>query len=49
MLGKLTWNAIPWDQPIPLIAGAAVFMILLAVVAWIIVERAIFRISGASG
>ena len=22
MLGKLTWDAIPWDQPIPLIAGA---------------------------
>jgi cytochrome o ubiquinol oxidase subunit 1 len=38
MLGKLTWNAIPWDQPIPLIAGAAVLLILLAVIAWIIVK-----------
>src|SRR5215468_4545918 len=38
MLGKLTWDATPWDQPIPLIAGAAVFMILLAVIAWIIVK-----------
>jgi cytochrome o ubiquinol oxidase subunit 1 len=38
MLGKLNWNAIPWDQPIPLIAGAAVFVILLAVIAWIIVK-----------
>jgi cytochrome o ubiquinol oxidase subunit I len=38
MLGKLTWNAIPWDQPIPLIAGAAVFVILLAVIAWIILK-----------
>src|SRR5262249_30804879 len=38
MLGKLTWNAIPWDQPIPLIAGAAVFVILLAVIAWIIMK-----------
>jgi cytochrome o ubiquinol oxidase subunit I len=38
MLGKLTWDAIPWDQPIPLIAGSAVFSILLVVVAWIIVK-----------
>jgi cytochrome o ubiquinol oxidase subunit 1 len=38
MLGKLNWNAIPWDQPIPLIAGAAVFIILLAVIAWIILK-----------
>jgi cytochrome o ubiquinol oxidase subunit 1 len=38
MLGKLTWNAIPWDQPIPLIAGAAVLVILLAVIAWIILK-----------
>ena len=38
MLGKLNWNAVPWDQPIPLIAGAAVFIILLAVVAWIILK-----------
>jgi cytochrome o ubiquinol oxidase subunit I len=38
MLGKLTWNAIPWDQPIPLIAGAAVFVVLLAVIAWIILK-----------
>src|SRR5215472_11577400 len=38
MLGKLTWNAIPWDQPIPLVAGAAVFVILLGVIAWVIVK-----------
>jgi len=38
MLGKLTWNAIPWDQPIPLAAGAGVFLILLAVVAWIVIK-----------
>jgi cytochrome o ubiquinol oxidase subunit I len=38
MLGKLNWNAIPWDQPIPLIAGVAVFVVLLAVVAWIILK-----------
>ena len=30
MFGKLTVNAIPWDQPIPLIAGAAVGLALIA-------------------
>jgi cytochrome o ubiquinol oxidase subunit 1 len=38
MFGKLTWDAIPWNQPIPLIAGAGVFLILIGVVAWIIVK-----------
>ena len=38
MLGKLTWNAIPWDQPIPLIAGAGVFAVALGVLAWVIVR-----------
>ncbi len=38
MLGKLTWNAIPWDQPIPLAAGVGVFVIFFAVIAWIIVK-----------
>ena len=37
MLGKLTWDAIPFDQPIPLITGAAVLVILLGVIAWIII------------
>src|SRR3984957_19783204 len=37
MLGKLTWDAIPFDQPIPLITGAAVLVILLAVLIWIVV------------
>ena len=31
MLGKLTWAAIPFDQPIPLIAGAVVLVGILAV------------------
>ena len=30
MLGKLTWDAIPWDQPIPLIAGAVVMLVCSA-------------------
>jgi cytochrome o ubiquinol oxidase subunit I len=37
MLGKLTWSAIPLDQPIPLIAGSTVIAIALGVVIWIIV------------
>jgi cytochrome o ubiquinol oxidase subunit I len=38
MFGKLTWNAIPWDQPIPLTAGAVVFVALLVVIVWVIVK-----------
>ena len=29
MLGKLDWSAIPFDQPIPLIAGAVVLVAIL--------------------
>src|SRR5580704_4891184 len=36
MLGKLTWDAIPFDQPIPLITGAAVLVIMLAIEVWIV-------------
>ncbi len=35
MFGKLTWQAIPFDQPIPLAAGAAVVFVMLAVLVWI--------------
>jgi cytochrome o ubiquinol oxidase subunit 1 len=35
LLGDLTWNAIPWGQPIPLIAGAVVMAVVLAVIAWV--------------
>ena len=35
MFGKLTINAIPWDQPIPLIAGAVMVALLLALFAWV--------------
>src|SRR5579859_355076 len=38
MFGKLTWSAIPFDQPIPLIAGAVVMLIILAVLAWVAVK-----------
>ncbi|MDO9709017.1 cbb3-type cytochrome c oxidase subunit I [Paracraurococcus lichenis] len=36
MLGKLTWDAVPWDQPIPLVAGGIVALLLLGVVAWVV-------------
>ena len=35
MLGKLTWAAIPFDQPIPLVAGAVVGVVIIGVLAWI--------------
>src|ERR1700740_1764439 len=38
MLGKLTWAAIPFDQPIPLVAGAVVLVAILAVLVWIVVK-----------
>lgn len=35
MLGKLSWNAIPLDQPIPLIASAIVIVTIVGVLAWV--------------
>lgn len=35
MFGKLTWQAIPFDQPIPLIAAALVGLIFAGVFVWI--------------
>src|SRR5919205_2275795 len=36
MLGKLTWNAIPFDQPIPLTAGAIVGLVIAGVLTWVV-------------
>src|SRR5215475_12816592 len=36
LLGKLSWDAIPLDQPIPLIAGGTVFALVGLVVVWIV-------------
>jgi cytochrome o ubiquinol oxidase subunit I len=36
LLGKLTWDAIPLDQPIPLVAGGTVFALVGLVVVWIV-------------
>ena len=38
MSGKLTWSAVPWDQPIALLAGLVVVVALLAVLVWVIVR-----------
>jgi cytochrome o ubiquinol oxidase subunit 1 len=38
MFGKLTWNAIPWDQPVPLFAGATVFVVFIAVIVWTVIK-----------
>ncbi len=38
MLGKLSWAAIPLDQPIPLITGAVVLVAILLVLAWVVVK-----------
>jgi len=38
MLGKLTWQAIPFDQPIPLFAGAIVVLGIVAVLAWVVLK-----------
>jgi cytochrome o ubiquinol oxidase subunit I len=37
VLGKLSWAAIPLDQPIPLTVGALVLVAILAVLAWIVI------------
>jgi cytochrome o ubiquinol oxidase subunit 1 len=36
MLGKLTWDAIPFDQPIPLITSGVVVLVILGVMAWVV-------------
>src|SRR5580704_11046710 len=35
-LGKLSWDALPLDQPIPLVAGGTVFALVGLIVFWII-------------
>ncbi|MFI5411945.1 cytochrome o ubiquinol oxidase subunit I [Kaistia sp. UC242_56] len=38
MLGKLSWDAIPFDQPIPLIASGLVIVVALGVLAWVVAK-----------
>jgi cytochrome o ubiquinol oxidase subunit 1 len=35
MLGKLTWSAIPFDQPIPMGASVVVIVVVLGLLAWV--------------
>jgi len=35
-LGKLTWQAIPFNEPIPLISGFGVYLLVIALVAWVL-------------
>jgi cytochrome o ubiquinol oxidase subunit I len=36
MLGKLSWDAIPFDQPIPMMASGTVALVILGVLAWVV-------------
>ena len=36
MFGKLSWEAIPFDQPLPLVSSAVVALIILGVIGWTI-------------
>jgi cytochrome o ubiquinol oxidase subunit 1 len=38
MLGKLTWAAIPLDQPLPMMASAVVALTILGVLAWVVLK-----------
>ncbi|MGC2786768.1 MAG: cytochrome o ubiquinol oxidase subunit I [Roseiarcus sp.] len=38
MLGKLTWDAIPLDQPIPLIAGVGAFAIFGLIIVYVLLK-----------
>ena len=38
MLGRLNWQAIPFDQPIALAAGAFVVLVIIGAVIWVVVK-----------
>jgi len=38
LLGKLSWQALPLTEPIPLYSGAAVGLILVAIIAWVAIR-----------
>jgi cytochrome o ubiquinol oxidase subunit 1 len=38
MLGKLTWDAIPFDQPIPMIASGVVALGIVAILGWVVIK-----------
>src|ERR1700694_558895 len=38
MLGKLTWAAIPLEQPIPMIASGVVALAILGILGWVVIK-----------
>jgi cytochrome o ubiquinol oxidase subunit I len=38
MLGKLSWSVIPWNEPLPLLSGGMVVIVILAVLALVTVK-----------
>ena len=38
MFGKLSWDAIPFDEPIPMVASGIVVLMVVAILAWIVVK-----------
>ncbi|HWV01849.1 MAG TPA: cytochrome o ubiquinol oxidase subunit I [Devosia sp.] len=38
MFGKLSWSAIPLDQPIPMVASGVVAIVVIGVLAWVFVK-----------
>src|SRR4051812_47013827 len=38
MLGRLNWSVIPWNEKLPLFAGAGVVVVILAVLALVTVK-----------
>ena len=38
MFGKLTWQAIPFDQPIPLVTSAILIVVLTGLLLWVAVK-----------
>jgi cytochrome o ubiquinol oxidase subunit I len=38
LLGKLSWDAIPFDQPLPLVSSAVVAVVITGVLAWVVIK-----------
>jgi cytochrome o ubiquinol oxidase subunit 1 len=38
MLGRLSWAAVPYDQPIPMIASGIVALSIIAILAWVVLK-----------
>src|SRR4030081_1910177 len=38
MLGKLRWDAVPFDQPIPMAASGIVALAILGVLGWVVIR-----------